>query len=97
VADTWGELESDVADIIAGDGETVTITTDSGAHSVSVFWQGLSLEGGEQGGPAVEVADADIPADMTQGDTLTRAATTYTIAHRQPDGHGLTRLVLHEE
>jgi len=94
---TWTDLQSDVSDVIAQDGETVIITTDSGQHSVPVFWSSLSLVGGEQEGPSLDAADADLPADLTQGNTVTYSGTTYTIVHRQPDGHGLTTLILHEE
>lgn len=93
MADLWADLEDDVADIIQGDGDTVTLTTDSGAVSILVFWQSDSIE--DEGlGPRCEVATADLPSDTAPGDTLVRNAVTYTVARQLPDGHGLTVLLL---
>lgn len=93
----WRRLETDVAAIFNKDGESFTITTASGAYNVVGFWDGLSLEQGEQGGPAFYCAASELPAGFTQGDTVTYDGTAYTVTHRQPDGHGIERVILWNE
>lgn len=90
----WRHLEADVATIFQKDGEQLTIITASGTYGVIGFWDGLSLEEGEQGGERAWVAAADLPSDFTQGDTLSYEGVTYTVSHRAPDGHGMEALTL---
>lgn len=43
--------------------------------------------------PVLLVRSADVPA-VTRGDAVVLNATSYTVADIQPDGQGLTRLIL---
>ncbi len=97
----WDSVATDAAAIIQTDGVEVRITPATGeAKTVKALWQGLSLEGGELDGPRMWCADADLPADLTQGDTVAYpivGGTTYAITHRDPDGHGMSELTLIDE
>lgn len=90
----FDDLTADVAAIAEADGEQVKITTATQTCYVRGFWEAESLVGGEQGGPFVWIAFADMPADMAMGDSLTYDGNTYRIEHRADDGHGLQRLTL---
>lgn len=94
----WSGLVSDVSEIAQDDGEQVKITTASGVFYVRAMWEGLSLSGGEQGGPRMWVAAADLPSDFTQSNTVTypatSAGTVYEIEHRALDGHGVELITL---
>ncbi len=97
----WRRLESHAAAIIGKDGSECLITPTGGEQkSVPCFWEGLSLEGGEPGGHRVWVALSDLPATFPQGSALVYPAnngTTYHVAHKEPDGHGLMMLTLNDE
>lgn len=89
------EVQGDIARLTAEDGEQVRITTATVTVTVNAFWEALSLSGGEQAGQRMWVATDDLPSDFTQGDTLTYDGTTYTVTHRDPDGHGMERVTLY--
>lgn len=90
----WSGVQTDASAIITADGGQVRITTGSGASLVYVFWENLSLVGGEQEGPYMWIASADIPTGFTQGNLVRKGTTDYTVVHREPDGHGLERVTL---
>lgn len=93
----WADIDADLPDLFDGDGEQIAITTGGTVYYVKAFWRALSLEGGEQGGQAFYCSTDDLPSGFAQGDTVSYASTTYTVTHRQPDGHGIERVVLWDE
>lgn len=94
----WTDAEDDCSWILGEDGETIRINTASGGYELAVFWRAGGMDEGAQApaGPHIYVASADLPADAQQGNSVIRAHTTYTIAGLQPDGYGMTRVVLRE-
>lgn len=97
----WEVIEDDVADIMAQDGVEAKITTAGGTVKfVNVFWEGESSEGGDLSGQRVWCADADLPSGTLQAGTLVYPVTngtTYTIAQKENDGHGMTAMLLIDE
>lgn len=76
-----------------GFGELVTF----GAVSLRGIFTDTSVEGGELGGPRVLLPSADVDTHaIVKGDTLTIRGRTFEVAGVQPDGTGVTNLVLHE-
>lgn len=76
----------------AGFAEYLTI----GAGSVAaIFDNAFSDPFGIVAGttPVFHAASADV-STLAVGDTVTRGATAYTVAEIQPDGTGITRVVL---
>lgn len=92
----------DFADFLHADtpGYQVAAVVFGGTATVSVgglfddaWGDALSLVTGTR--PSLLVTDASIPG-LAQGDLVTVAGTVYAVAELQPDGTGLTRLVLSE-
>lgn len=90
----WQDMQADSLSLFEDDGETVEITSGGRGHFVRVFWQALSLDGGELGGPRFYVVTDDLPSSFTQGDTVTYDSVSYEVTHRNPDGHGLELVTL---
>jgi hypothetical protein len=97
----WGRLEAHNATVFQRDGDECLITPMGGeAHSVKVFWDAKSVDGGDFGGPQCWVATTDLPSPLPQGSNLRYPAyngTDYTVATKVPDGHGLMLLMLVDE
>ena len=97
----WSDAQADLAEMNEADGDECLITPTGGTtSSVSCFWEGKNIDGGDQGGERCWVAVADLPTTLPQGSTLTYPATggtAYTIAVKEPDGHGLMLLTLTDE
>lgn len=79
-------------DTSAGFAEYLTI----GAASVAAIFDNafsdpLGIVAGTQ--PVFIAATADV-ATLAVGDTVTRGATSYTVASIEPDGTGITRVML---
>jgi hypothetical protein len=45
--------------------------------------------------PVLEVRQADLPANPTEGDAVTVQGVLYLIVEVRPDGHGFLKLMLH--
>ena len=94
----WLDLADDPSDVMAADGETIRINTASGGYALHVFFRdgGMEPGGTQPASPHLYVASADLPDDLAQGDQVIRSHVIYTVAGIQPDGYGLTLLVLRE-
>ena len=46
--------------------------------------------------PVLEVWQADLPANPTEGDAVTVQGVLYLIVEVRPDGHGFLKLMLHK-
>lgn len=88
---------TDIAEIIAADGDFIDVTTGSRTYRVPCFWEGQSIAGGDQEGPRIWIAAADMPDGWTQSDTIVYNGTTYVMTHKEPDGHGLVMVTLTDE
>ena len=86
----WTHLETDVLELVE-DGDTVEITTGGNRYRLKALWVGVHSD---QNWEQCAVATDQLPEGWAQGDTLERAGVTYTISRNEPDGHGLTRLLL---
>jgi hypothetical protein len=68
--------------------------TINGSSVRGIFDNGFAaIFGMDSSTPSLTVAAADIP-DVVQGNTVVIAAVRYTITDVQPDGTGITKLML---
>ncbi len=88
------ESAQDRASFFDTDDFGAVATYDGGA--VNGIFTDESYEGGGQGGPMFVCQSSDI-VGAVQGETITIGGKGYTIAGIQPDGTGVTELVLDEQ
>ncbi len=97
----WETVDDDVAAVMEQDGVEVHITPVGGTRRVvRGFFEAESLDGGELAGPRFWCADDDLPSGLTPGGSLLYPidnGTTYTIAQKENDGHGMTTMLLTDE
>lgn len=60
----------------------------------AAYAEDFDIEGAS---PRLTCASADLPADLAHGDSAVVGSTTYKVRNIQPDGTGITVLVLEEQ
>lgn len=74
----------------AGSPQSITAIFDAAGTTVDVS-AGVPVQ---TTAPMLDMRDADLATTAAQGDTVTIGATTYEVAHVEPDGNGMTRCYL---
>ncbi|MGY8903209.1 MAG: head-tail joining protein [Burkholderiales bacterium] len=91
---SFAELEARSANAVMSSIANATATVSGGASFSVIFNRNyVDALGISTNQPAAVCADADC-ASLTLGSVITIGATTYTVREVQPDGTGITTLLL---